>query len=157
MVRKIASLGGTAGKTMVYTNMNKSPEIPEGVTLDSEEEEILWRQYTNGRPINAWRPTDLVVVAKIVKLEADIRKAALQLATQDFIVYDPSGKQIPNPLLKVLDSLQTRQLSLIRASGLMTGVADVRTLNKIGMHMNDARVKMQKQDDSLIPRLGEED
>lgn len=153
MARKIATLGGTTGKAMVYTDMHAVPQVPEGVTLDSEEERILWRQYTQGRPVNAWRPTDLVVCAKIVKLEVEIRKAELQMSSESYLHHDHNGKVIPHPLLSVISMLQNRQLALIRASGLMTGVADVRTMNKIGQHMNDARVKMQKQDDSLIPRL----
>lgn len=157
MTRKIPTLGGTAGQAMLYTDMNAAPQVPEGVTLDSEEERILWRQYTQGRPVNAWRPTDLVVCAKIVKLEVEIRKAEIQMSTESYLHHDHNGKVVPHPLLSVISMLQNRQLALIRASGLMTGVADVRTMNKIGQHMNDARVKMQKQDDSLIPRLSEDD
>ena len=48
--------------------------MPEGVTLRSAEEHIIWGQFTRARAREDWRDMDLLLLAKVVRMEADIRK-----------------------------------------------------------------------------------
>ena len=56
---------------------------------------------------------DLILLAKIVKMEADIRDAQVELATVGMMVENKRGTQIPNPLISVLDTLERRLLAVI--------------------------------------------
>ena len=48
---------------------------------------------------------DLILLAKIVKMEADIRAAQMELDAVGMMVENKHGKQIPNPLISVIDTL----------------------------------------------------
>ena len=48
--------------------------LPEGVVLRSDEERVIWAQFTRARTRADWRDMDLLLLAKVVRLEADIRK-----------------------------------------------------------------------------------
>ena len=54
---------------------------------------------------------DLILLAKIVKMEADIRTAQLELDAVGMMVANKRGTQIPNPLISVIDTLERRQLA----------------------------------------------
>ncbi len=82
--------------------------LPDGVTLDSEEEEILWRQFTSARAHDDWREIDLVLLCDSIKLEIKIRKNTAEMG-DDFLI---DGKE--NPLLKIIDQLEKRKLSIFR-------------------------------------------
>ena len=46
---------------------------PAGLKLCSEKEQMIWNQFTRSRSKEDWRDIDLILLAKIVKMEADIR------------------------------------------------------------------------------------
>ena len=48
-----------------------------------------------------WRDMDLILLAKIVKMEADIRAAQIELDAMGMMVENKRGTPIPNPLLPV--------------------------------------------------------
>ena len=48
--------------------------LPEGVTLRSAEEHVIWGQFACARARDDWRDMDLLLLAKVVSMEADIRR-----------------------------------------------------------------------------------
>ena len=62
-----------------------------------------------------WRDIDLILLAKIVKMEADIRAAQVELDAVGMMIENKRGTQIPNQLISVIDTLERRQLAVIRS------------------------------------------
>ena len=58
---------------------------------------------------------DLILLAKSVKMEADIRADQVELDIVGMMVENKRGTQIPNPLISVIDTLERRQLDVIRS------------------------------------------
>ena len=103
--------------------------IPEGVTLRSDEERIIWGQFTRARAREDWRDMDLLLLAKVVRMEADIRKHQGTLDRSGVLIENNRGTLIPNPLLSVVDTLERRQLAVIRSMSLNQTASDPRTIN----------------------------
>ena len=72
---------------------------------------------------------DLILLAKVVKMEADIRTAQLELDAVGTMVAKKRGTQIPSPLISVIDTLERRQLAGIRSISLNQTARDPRTIN----------------------------
>ena len=72
---------------------------------------------------------DLILLAKVVKMEADIRTARLELDAVGMMVANKRGTQIPNPLISVIDTLELRQLARVRSISLNQTAHDPRTIN----------------------------
>ena len=51
----------------------------------------------------------------IVKMEADIRAAQVELDAVGMMIENKRGTQIPNQLISVIDTLEWRQLAVIRS------------------------------------------
>ena len=85
--------------------INDRIPLPAGVELRSEAELIIWHQFTRARVRSDWRNGDLNLLAKIVKMEADIRAAQIELDAMGMIVENNRGAPIPNPFLSVIDTL----------------------------------------------------
>ena len=47
--------------------------LPDGISLRSEEEHVIWNQFTRARA-REWRDMDLILLAMVVRMEVDIRK-----------------------------------------------------------------------------------
>ena len=47
-----------------------SVPLPEGVLLRSDEEHVIWCQFARARAREDWRDMDLLLLAKVVRLEA---------------------------------------------------------------------------------------
>ena len=123
--------------------------LPEGVVLRSEEEHTIWKQFTRARASDAWRDFDLVLLAKVVRLEADIRAYQCRLDDEGPIVENKRGTQIDNPLFRVVDQLQRQQLSIIRSMSLTSTGRDPRTVNDAGRieeQTDKKREKMETED-----------
>ena len=88
---------------------------PAGVELRSEKEQLIWSQFTRARAKEDWRDMDLILLAKIVKMEADIRAAQVELDQMGMMIENKRGTPIPNPFLSVIDTLERRQLAVIRS------------------------------------------
>lgn len=140
----IIALSGLAG------SVSDDVPLPDGVILRSEEEMVIWRQFTHARAQGDWRDFDLVIVAKAVRLEADIRKYQLDLDADGPIVTNDRGTPIVNPLLSIIDSLQRQQLSLLRSLSLSQTPTDPRTKNGAGQSQHKFR-SLIKEHESLIP------
>ena len=85
--------------------INDRIPLPARVELRSEAELIIWHQFTRARARSDWRDMDLILLAKIVKMEADIRAAQIELDAMGMMIENKRGTPIPNPLLSVIDRL----------------------------------------------------
>ena len=132
--------------------VNDSVQIPAGVVLRSEEEKLIWDQFTRIRNVNDWRDFDLLLIAKAVRLEADIRKHQLTLDATGVILTTERGTPVANPLVTIIDSLQRQQLSIITKLSLNQQPVDPRTLNGAGNKQGDYRRLFESADDDLIAR-----
>ena len=139
-----AALGGFKGA------MGGVP-LPQGVDLRSDEEMVIWDQFTRARAREDWRDMDLILLAKVVRMEADIRNYQAQIETQGAIVENQRGTQIPNPLLTIIDTVERRQLAVIRSMSLNQQASDPRTLNGSAKNVSGARTAVNNaSEDGLI-------
>lgn len=125
--------------------------LPEGVVLRNDEEMEIWQQFTRTRAADGWRDFDLRVVAKAVKIEADILHYEALMHEEGARITNDKGTPIVNPLLTIIDSLQRRQLALIRSISLNQQPQDPRTLSAGGKEQNRIRKAIEVFDD-LIAR-----
>ena len=98
-----AALGGFKGAI-------ESVPLPQGVELRSDDELIIWGQFTRARAREDWRDMDLILLAKVVRMEADIRQHQAAVEEQGVIIENQRGTPIPNPLLAIIDTVERRQL-----------------------------------------------
>ena len=86
---------------------------------------------------------DLILLAKIVKMEADIWAAQVELDAVGMMVENKRGTQIPNPLISVINTLQRRQLAVIRSMSLNQTAHDPRTINGTAKVEEQARAALR--------------
>ena len=86
---------------------------------------------------------NLILLAKIVKMEADIRTAQVELDAVGMMVENKRGTQIPNPLISVIDTLERRQLAVIRSMSLNQTAHDPCTINGTAKVENEARAALK--------------
>ena len=97
---------------------------------------------------------DLILLAKIVRMEADIRTAQAELDEVGIIAENKRGTPIPNPLLSIIDTRERRQLAVIRSMSLNQTVSDLRTINGFAKLETKVRSAIAKVGaDDLIARL----
>ena len=116
---------------------------PDGIELRSDLERTIWHQFSRARPREDWRDMDLILLAKIVKMEADIRAAQVELDAVGMMVENKRGTQIPNPLISVIDTLERRQLAVIRSMSLNQTAHDPRTINGTAKVESEARAALK--------------
>lgn len=139
-----AALGGFQGAI-------DSVPLPQGVELRSDEEHVIWEQFTRARAREDWRDMDLLLLAKVVRMEADIRKHQDTLDRSGVLIQNKRGTLIANPLLAVIDTLQRQQMAVIRSMSLNQQASDPRTINGAAKASNDARQTINGfSDDGLI-------
>ena len=152
MPRKTRS-DSAAGAVDTFANLATSVAAPLGITLDDEQENIIWEQFTKTRAPDAWREFDLVLLSKIVKIEAKIRKHQKELDSMGAIIENQRGTPIENPLFRVIDTLTRQQMAVIRSMSLNQTESHPRTLNATGQKASAAKNVIEALDDDLIPRL----
>ena len=140
-----------ANVLQLVSEMSEQIALPAGVILRTEAEMVIWEQFTRARAREGWRDFDLLIVAKAVRLEADIRKYQQALDKSSPIVKNEKGTQIVNPFFSVIDGLQRQQLALIRSLSLNQQAQDPRTLNGQGSAQSGLRNAINSFDD-LIAR-----
>ena len=116
---------------------------PAGVELRNENEHLIWSQFTRARAKSDWRDMDLILLAKIVRMEADIRAAQAELDAVGMMVENKRGTQIPNPMISVIDTLERRQLAVIRSMSSNQTTSDQRTLNGTAKVESEARAALK--------------
>lgn len=153
MAAKPQRLGknSTANVVKLVSDLAEQVALPAGVILRNDSEMVIWQQFTRARAREGWRDFDLLIVAKAVRLEADIRKYQQTLDAEGAIVTNERGTPIVNPFLTVIDSLQRQQLALIRSLSLNQQGQDPRTLNGQGKEQSKLRSSINNFDD-LIAR-----
>lgn len=119
-----------------------SVPLPEGVVLRSQEEHMIWEQFTRARAREDWRDMDLLLLAKVVRLEADIRSHQEVLDRSGVLIKNQKGTLVANPLISVIDTLQRTQLAIVRSMSLNQQQGDPRTINAFGKQMNASRQSM---------------
>ena len=132
-----------AGAIEAFKQATDKIDLPSGVILRGEDEQIIWDQFTATRPKSAWRDFDLVLLAKAVRLEADIRKIQLTLDKSGPVIKNKRDTLVENPLLRVIDTLQRQQLAIIRSMSLNQTESDPRTLNAQGIKNQEAQNTMR--------------
>jgi hypothetical protein len=100
-------------------------EVPKHIDL-TEEEARLWPQFASARSRVDWREFDLILLSKIVKLEASARRYQTMLDQSGPIIRNKKGTPIVNPLLSIIDTITRQQMAIIRSLSLTAG-ADPRT------------------------------
>jgi len=128
----------------------KTIEPPESVKLTTDEEHILWGQFTRARAPEDWRDVDLVLIAKIVQMEVELRNYKEQLLKSGAIIENKRGTNVVNPLVSLIDTIERRQLSVIRSLGLNQQHSDPRTLNARASQLKENRDTLQNLDEDLI-------
>jgi hypothetical protein len=153
MATKVQRLGknSAANVLRLVAEMSEKIALPAGVILRTEAEMVLWEQLTHTRAREGWRDFDLWNVAKVARLEADIRKYQQALDFDGAVVTNERGTPIVNPLLTVVDSLQRQQLAIVRSLSLNQTSQDPRTLNSQGKEQSRMRGAINSFDD-LIAR-----
>lgn len=135
--RKARSDSSDAASAMLQKAQDEI-QLPEGVRLRNESEITIWRQFTRARARDAWRDFDLVLLAKAVRLESDIRRYQEHLDQSSPIIKNQKGTMVENPLLRVIDTLQRQQLAIIRSMSLNQTAQDPRTLNSAALAEKEA-------------------
>ncbi len=148
---KALSRDSHANVVKLVSELSEKIALPAGVILRDDDEMVIWEQFTRARARDGWRDFDLLIVAKAVRLEADIRKYQQTLDSEGAVVTNDRGTQIVNPMLTVIDSLQRQQLALIRSISLNQQAQDARTLNGQGKEQSKLRKTINSFDD-LIAR-----
>ena len=116
-----AALGGFKGAI-------ESVPLPQGVELRSDDEMVIWGQFTRARAREDWRDMDLLLLAKVVRMEADIRQHQAAVEEQGVIIENQRGTPIPNPLLAIIDTVERRQLAVIRSMSLNQQASSIEPL-----------------------------
>lgn len=146
----------TSGAVQGFSGAMASVAIPEGIELRSDEEVVIWEQFTRARAREDWRDMDLILLAKVVKMEADIRKFQDQLDRMGVVGTNKRGTAVVNPLLNVIDTLERRQLAVIRSMSLNQLAADPRTVNGRGKAAGESRSIMEMLSESGLIAMPED-
>lgn len=149
-MQKTQRLGRNSALTVVGSISEEIP-LPDGVILRDESEMVIWRQFTRVRAGRDWRDFDLLLIAKAVRAEADIRRHQLMLDKSGPLLKTDRGTPVANPLIGIIDSLQRQQLAIIRSLSLAQTETDPRTKNAQGSAQATFRNALNSMDD-LIAR-----
>lgn len=125
---KRADENTTSRKVDAFQRAHEVVAPPPGVKLRSEEERVIWDQFTRARAKDDWRDMDLILLGKVVRAEAQINALQEDLDQEGYILVNARGTQIENPLVRTIDTLQRQQLAIIRSMSLNTTTADPRTV-----------------------------
>ena len=135
---------GVTGSINKFKNAGKSVPLPDGIELRNDEERIIWDQFSRARAKDSWRDFDLVLLAKIVKIEYDIRQFQKRLEDEGPIVENKRGTPIENPIFRIIDALLRQQLAVIRSMSLNQTFKDPRTLNRQAKSEEDTTKLLQE-------------
>ena len=110
----------------------------------SEKEGLIWNQFIRGRAKSDWCYMDLFLLAKIVKMESDIWAAQVEPDAVGVMVENKRSTQIPHLLISVINTLERRQLAVIRSMSLNQTASDRRAINGIAKVEAKARATLKK-------------
>lgn len=133
--------------------VGESIEPPEGITITGKEHQALWDQYTSARDHETWRQMDLLLIAKIVDKELDIRKHKELLDRTSVLIENKRGTMVMNPLINVIDIYERAQLSIIRSLSLGVHAGDARSMNNTGQKAQDLQDKQEIRNGNIVSLL----
>lgn len=136
------------GQSKAITDAKVVIEPPEGIVLDGNAEKTVWDQFVATRATSDWRPFDLVMLAKVVKLEVQLRDAQAMLKKTGLVISNKRGTPVANPLVVVTDTLTRQQMTIIRGMGILATGIDSRTIAKQGQDQAGAK-KLIEEDETL--------
>ena len=139
-----AGRNSTANRSAAFSAGSFRVDPPPGVELRNTDEQTIWDQFTRARAKSDWRDMDLILLAKVVRIEADIRKYQVSLDRSGPLIKNKRDTLIENPLLRVIDTLQRQQLAIIRSMSLNQTASDPRVMDAQARTENEARETMQK-------------
>ena len=145
--------GGKSIETLVsaMADVDVLVDLPPGVVLRSDEELTIWHQFSRARARGDWRDVDLILLAKAVRLESDIRQYQTMLDEAGILLKNDRGTMVVNPLLSAIDTLQRQQLSIFRSMSLNNAPADARTLTAAAKTAQTAeKIVKSLPDDGLL-------
>jgi hypothetical protein len=125
----------------------ETPEPPPGIELTADER-IVWEQMITIR--DEWEMFDLILLAKVVRLECQIREYDRVLMSRQDDLIDGLNPQGFDGVLKAQNTLQNQQLQVLTKMRVMENRGDPRTINKkspIAVMPEDDKVR------SLIPGM----
>ena len=122
-----------------FSGAMSSVPLPEGIELRTDLERVIWDQFSRARAREDWRDMDLLLLAKVVRMEADIRRHQETLDRSGVLIKNKRETLVANPLLAVIDTLERRQLAVIRSMSLNQMHSDPRTINATARTAVDAR------------------
>jgi hypothetical protein len=124
--------------------------LPPGVILRNNEEMVIWSQFCSTRAPDDWRDFDLVLMAKMVRIESDIRKYQLEIDEYGPVTLNDRGTAITNPLIGIIDTLQRQQLAIIRSLNMTQTGSDPRTMNGNGNAGKTVKNLFKSLDNDLL-------
>ena len=148
MARKAQRAGNNTAThaAQVFANAGRVPTVPNGFPQDDPQFNEVWLGFTRARIVEDWMPSDLIILAHVVKTEIDIRKLTAQRDDEGFVVLNEKGTtQIENPLNRVLDTLTRQQMARIRSLSLTAGAvgtAENRQAAKADMKASETKDAM---------------
>mgnify|MGYP000630687722 CR=1 FL=1 len=142
--KKRTDKSSTTAAVQGFAGVMSDVPLPDGIELRSDLERTIWHQFSCARASEDWHDTNLLLLAKIVRMEADIRTAQAELDDIGMMVENKRGTPIPNPLLSVIDSIERRQLAVICSMSLNQTVSDPRILNGFAKLETKARSVIEK-------------
>jgi hypothetical protein len=102
--------------------VNTNIPVPEGVTLRSDEERLLWKQYTAARLPSNWRTIDLLNLVDVVKLEMRVRELEEQVGLEGTLLPNRFGEPKPHPAAEMALKARHQRIAILRGMGLSIGV-----------------------------------
>ena len=155
MARKAQRAGNNSVShaAQVFAGAGRVPSIPSGFPQDNPEFNEVWLGFTRARILEDWLPSDLMILAHVVKTEIDIRMLTKQRDEEGFVILNEKGTtQIVNPLNRVLDTLTRQQMARIRSLSLTAGavgIAENRQAAKADLKAVETKSAM---DDDLLAK-----
>jgi hypothetical protein len=128
-----------AGQMGARKDLDRVLPPPDGVVFDTDQEMVLWRQYSSARSLESWREMDLLLLTKLVKLEVRILNAEEMIASEGAVIENNRGTVVENAWLRVLDTYQRQQLAIIRSLSLGVSSDGARDANKGGAKASDKK------------------
>ena len=85
----------TTAAVQGFAGVMSDVPLPYGIELRSDLERTIWQQFSRARAREDWRDMDLILLAKIVRMEADIRTAQSELDEIGIMSKTSEGHQFP--------------------------------------------------------------
>ena len=92
--RRRTDKSSTTAAVKGFASVMPEVPVPDGIELRSNWERTIWHQFSRARERarEDWRDMDLILLAKIVRMEADIRTAQAELDEVGIMVENKRAK-----------------------------------------------------------------